>query len=485
MSRSSPLRVLAIGIDAAEPTLVRTLIGNGALPSLGRLLQGGAWGDVRSPAAIGSGAVWPTFITGRDALDHGIYSILPWDRRAMCLVRLTTNHLTPFWEALRQQGYSVGILDVPFAPVIGIERGIEISEWGAHDRMRGHLVVSPTSRHDWLTRTIGEHPLGRGRVDVAGREDWKALQKLATECQSGAQLRGALATRLLTEFSLDVLVAVFTEVHHASHSLWHTLETGSPSLIDVYREVDRQIGQLIDLAGAEAMVLVFSLHGMRATRGIPTILDPLMRALALSSAENWRTQTWPQRGQRVVSTIKHAAPNSVRRLYRKATSGTPRPPQPRVRLPYDWSRTVAFAVPTDQHGWIRLNVKGRETRGLVDRVQYDEVCTRLDLVLRGLVTEKGSKIVEDVIRVGSETGSPPVELPDLIVHWGDEALADPLRIATPKISARPTGTRFTGQHAPRGFFIHRPAAGQSLRANASVAAGELHELLRAGLGTQE
>ena len=490
MSRSSPLRVLAIGIDAAEPALVKKLIEDGALPSLERLLLSGTWGEVRSPAAIGSGTVWPTFMTGRGPLDHGIYSILPWDPRAMCLVRLTTNHLTPFWELLRQQGYSIGILDVPFAPVIGIERGIEISEWGAHDRMRGHLVVSPGSRHDWLTRTAGQHPLGRGRVDIAGPQDWRALQKLATECCGGARLRGALAMRLLTEFSLDVLVAVFTEVHHASHYLWHTLDplmrvtpgTDVPSLIEVYREVDRQIGHLIDRAGAEAMVLIFSLHGMRATRGIPMILDPLMRALALASADNWRAQTWPQRAQWVVSTIKHAAPNPLRRLYRKATSGTQRPPQPSVRLPYDWSGTAAFAIPTDQHGWIRLNLRGREARGLIDRAQYDGVCTQLDLVLRGLVTEKGSKIVEDVVRVGSETGSPPTDLPDLVVHWGDEALADPLRIAAPRISARPTGTKFTGQHAPRGFFIHRPASGRSRHADDSVSADELHELIQAGLG---
>ena len=482
VSGSSRPRVLAIGIDAAEPTLVRRLIGDGRLPSLRRLLLNGTWGDVSSPADIGSGAVWPTFITGNGPLDHGIYSILPWDPRAMCLVRLTTQHLTPFWERWRQQGHAIGILDVPFAPVKDAGHGIEISEWGAHDRMRGHLIVSPGHRHDWLTRTGKTHPLGHGTVEVAGPQDWKALHTLASECREGARLRGDLAMRLLTECSLDVLIAVFTEVHHASHYLWHTLEADVPSLIDVYGEVDRQIGRLLDLTGDEATVLVFSLHGMRGTRGIPMILDPLLRALALASPLRWRARTWPERGQWLSSTIKQASPNAMRRLYRRVRSGALRPPQQRVRLPYDWSKTVAFPVPTDQHGWIRLNVRGREAGGLVDRAHYDEVCTRLDQALRGLTTEQGSRIVENVIRVGGGAASPVSGLPDLVVHWGDEALADPLRTVTPSISARATGTKFTGQHAARGFFIHRPASGECTRAPAALAAHELHGLIQAGLG---
>ncbi len=484
MNRSSSPRVLAIGIDAAEPTLVRKLIDGGVLPSLRGLLTRGVWGEVHSPADIGSGTVWPTFMTGQSPLDHGIYSVLPWDSRAMCLVRLATDHVTPFWTSLSQEGYAVGILDVPFAPVVGLERGIEISEWGAHDRMRGHLVVSPRGRHDWLVRTAGEHPLGTSRVDVAGPRDMRALQRLATECRAGVRLRGVLAARLLSELRLDVLLAVFSEIHHASHYLWHTLDPGDGALVDVYREVDRQVGQLIDVAGADAMVLVFSLHGMRATQGIPLILDPLLQALGLASVKSWRARNWSERRQWAASTFKQAVPHPLRRLYRKTTPGALRPPQPSVRLPYDWSRTAAFPVPTDQHGWIRLNLKGREDGGVIDREQYDEVCTRVEQVLRGLTTEGGAKVVEEVLRI-SDTGGPPECLPDLIVHWDDHALSDPLHIAAPRISARATGTRFTGQHAPHGFFILRPASGQVRSAETAVAAQELHRLIRAGLEAEK
>ena len=65
MNRSERPRVLAIGIDAAEPTLVRQLLERGDLPVLRGLAAEGVWGRATSPAAIASGAVWPSFLTGR------------------------------------------------------------------------------------------------------------------------------------------------------------------------------------------------------------------------------------------------------------------------------------------------------------------------------------------------------------------------------------------------------------------------------------
>src|SRR6266566_8233515 len=73
-------RLLAIGIDAAEGSFVRRLIEEGELPALSSLLgdHRSRWLSVRSPAHIGSGAVWPTFMTGDEASSHGIYSEWSW-----------------------------------------------------------------------------------------------------------------------------------------------------------------------------------------------------------------------------------------------------------------------------------------------------------------------------------------------------------------------------------------------------------------------
>ncbi|HEX2268165.1 MAG TPA: alkaline phosphatase family protein, partial [Pyrinomonadaceae bacterium] len=123
--------VLAIGIDAAESTLVRRMIEQDELPSLGSLLAEGRWLEVRSPSTIGSGAVWPTFLTGEEPASHGIYSEWKWLPETMSLRRYQGHHLTPFWKALTEQGISIGVFDVPFAPPVGITRGFEVCEWWA------------------------------------------------------------------------------------------------------------------------------------------------------------------------------------------------------------------------------------------------------------------------------------------------------------------------------------------------------------------
>jgi predicted AlkP superfamily phosphohydrolase/phosphomutase len=243
------------------------------------------------------------------------------------------------------------------------------------------------------------------------------------------------------------------------------------------REVDRQIGGIVQAAGAEAAILVFSLHGMRARRGVPTILDPLLRALGLAVGREARARSWRERARDAFLTAKGLAPGSLKRLYHRIA---PRSVVRRVEhqsfgLDYDWSRTVAFPLPSDQHGWIRLNLAGREAQGILDPRRYPELCTHLERLLVGLETPDGERVVRRV-RCLAGDGGPPRSLPDLVVHWTDPAEAAPLTLASPAVQAYPAATTFTGQHTLEGFFVWRGRPGSD-PAPATLAAENLHRLL--------
>jgi hypothetical protein len=44
---------------------------------------------------------------------------------------------------------------------------------------------------------------------------------------------------------------------------------------------------------------------------------------------------------------------------------------------YDLNQTRAFALPTDQHGWIRINLAERESKGCITPEQYEEIWREL------------------------------------------------------------------------------------------------------------
>ncbi len=174
-------KVLAIGIDAAESTLVREMIEQDELPSLKSLLAEGRWLEVQSPSPIGSGAVWPTFLTGEEPAAHGIYSEWKWLPDTMNLRRYEGHHLTPFWKAWAEQGVSVGVFDVPFAPPIGIRRGFEVCEWWAHDSTATGLQAGP-DRIRSLVNEAPAHPLSANRFAATTPDSRTNLKELADAC---------------------------------------------------------------------------------------------------------------------------------------------------------------------------------------------------------------------------------------------------------------------------------------------------------------
>lgn len=470
MSTSNGSRVLSIGIDAAEPTLVRQLIKQNEMPALKSLLAEGKWLCVRSPSHIGSGAVWPTFITGEEPTAHGIYSEWLWRPEAMTLSRYNGRHLTPFWKALAEQGVSVGVFDVPFALPVGLTQGFEVSDWWAHDATGAGLQAGPDPILS-VVRQSPPHPLSANRFVNTTPDNHGNLDKLASACIEGVRLRGTLAQRLIKQTSPQISLVVFPELHHAGHQLWHTIapehqiyrglvvsneHAFESSLKDVYREVDQQISGLIDAAGNGAQVMVFALHGMRPALGFPGFLGPILCERGFSRLASWRSQSWTGRALSLLAAAKRHTPVSLKKVYYQLTPTTTTHmlARPTMLPPYDWQHTRAFSLPTDQYGWIRVNLLGRETRGCVSLDQYEETCKQLEDLLLGLTTTDGQALVHNVTRTSPDAERALTNpLPDLVVHWENAALGTSMKIRDSNVGIQTVSKKFTGQHASDGFCI--------------------------------
>src|SRR5206468_3532697 len=146
---------------------------------------------------------------------------------------------------------------VPFAPVVGLEHGFEVAEWGPHSDAGTGILAAPMSVARLLSE-IPAHPFNPTAPDTRGPDDRRGAETVAQACHRGIRQRGDLAAQLLSELRPDLAIVVFSELHDAGHLLWHTVagedamftdpELGrplrAPTLADLYRAVDREIERL-------------------------------------------------------------------------------------------------------------------------------------------------------------------------------------------------------------------------------------------------
>jgi predicted AlkP superfamily phosphohydrolase/phosphomutase len=139
-----------------------------------------------------------------------------------------------------------------------------------------------------------------------------------------------------------------------------------------------------------------------------------------------------------------------------------------------WPAMKAFALPSTEEGRIRINVKGREPRGLINPSEYDSVCKELILHLRGLFDARtGAPVVKDVIkwRSGSQAHELKVPDEDLTVVWNDVPFdaAD-----SPKVGRiGPFPFCRLGAHSPGGFLI---AQGPGIEPGSTLPKGDVIDL---------
>jgi predicted AlkP superfamily phosphohydrolase/phosphomutase len=426
-----------------------------------------------------SGSVWPNFSMGCQACDHGQYSIWNWDPARMELAYTDERRLTPFWRSVAEGGASVGVMDVPFAPFLGLGSGFEVHEWGAHTRVDGRVRVAPPEVERAVTKDFPPHPFADPLAGVPS--DAEHYAQFLDECIDGVRARGDLAQHLISRGQPDLTLVVFEEPHHAGHFLWHTVDADLPmyadlplaarperTLADLYRELDRQVGRLVATADPDTTVVVFALHGMAPSRGLPDVLDPVLDRLGMTALQ--------QGGGRrsALTAVKDAMPAPVRDLYRRLVPQARRAQWGRARLlpAYDWSRTRAFSLPIEQYGLVRINLAGREAQGVVAPEDYTATCDAIEAALRELTTADGRKVVQDVVR--PPRGEHPAGLPDLVVHWTHAAFES--RPVVDGVEIPNIRREQTGEHAWDGFCLTSDPVATGLTGS-DVDGRELHRFL--------
>jgi predicted AlkP superfamily phosphohydrolase/phosphomutase len=276
-------------------------------------------------------------------------------------------------------------------------------------------------------------------------------------------VKGALTAWLRDTTRWDFFLAVFGECHRAGHILWrdgHPANAHVPpgALLDVYRAVDTALGVVlagIDLAATT--VVVFALHGMGPNLGqdhfVRRVIDRINATERAPATQGGVVRALRDRvPARLQHAVARAVPVSVRDwvVAREVTGGL------------DWTRTPGLALRTDLHGFVRLNLIGRERDGILrpgteETHRYVEHVTRAFMELR--TSDTDAPVVRDVVAADDALpGARRDLMPDLIVRWADQYPRERLR--SPELGildAMPESGR-TGEHRTQGFAIVLGAA---------------------------
>src|SRR5271157_624537 len=139
-------KVIVIGLDGLEPTIVQTMLAAGELPNLERLRAEGAFSRVATTTPAQTPVAWSTFATGTNPGDHGIFDFLRRNPKNY-LPELALNRYeqknaflppkavnmrrgAPIWELLAAAGKSSTVLRCPCTYPPDRCRGIMLSGMG-------------------------------------------------------------------------------------------------------------------------------------------------------------------------------------------------------------------------------------------------------------------------------------------------------------------------------------------------------------------
>jgi hypothetical protein len=245
---------------------------------------------------------------------------------------------------------------------------------------------------------------------------------------------------------------------------------------DVYVATDRAIGGVVEAAGGGTPVLVFSLIGMAhntsRTDVLPAMLARILARDPSAAAAHEKLGALKRLRRAVPVAWRHAIKASLPMAIQDRLSTFWRTGRT------DWSSTRAASLTADVHGYVRINLRGREARGIVEPgAEYGRLCAEIREGLLGFVdSDTGEPVVQEVARTDElfPTGRRRDALPDLIVRWAPSPCASTRAVESPRFGriAWPTPGKNpnarSGNHTAEGFVV---AVGDGIEPGSTIAAG--------------
>lgn len=250
-------RLLVIGLDGVGFDLIAPWVEAGELPFLGRLLAQGTKGPLLSTIPPLTGPAWTSFLTGVNPGKHGVFG---WTKRrpgsyAVSVINGGDIGYPTILELASESGrqvVSIGLpVTYPARPVNGVVVPGMLTPRG--DR----APTYPPQVYSELRRAAPDY---RFFPECAHRVSLRAKVQELLVCARG---KAAAARHFMQHRNWDMFLVHFQVTDKVQHDLWGVTKHGIDPLLIVFQEVDRLVGQLVEIGRQMgATVIVLSDHGM-------------------------------------------------------------------------------------------------------------------------------------------------------------------------------------------------------------------------------
>jgi len=368
-------RVLVIGWDGADWRILDPLLERGLLPNLAALIDRGGRAVLRSTIPTHSWAAWPSFLTGVDPDEHGVYDILETRRGA------TRQHPVSY-RSIRERTF---LHDLTAAGVETVMVNVPLT--APPPAISGKLVaggVLPKGRPFTYPESLAGELERAGAPFPINGMSWTTFrhrpEPFLAEVVELIRARQRATEHLLDTTDWRVGVTVFVAPDRVQHCLNEYVSSDHPDypersveplaekVRDVYRLLDEGLGRLVERTDAQDLVMFMSDHGMQSTTGTVN-MDRLLERLGLLefSASNalYGPMQW----------------GPMRAVARKVYDALGL--HGKVSLPQavTWSKTRAYTSIRSTGQGVNVNLAGRESDGIVDPADFegmrDEVADKL------------------------------------------------------------------------------------------------------------
>jgi predicted AlkP superfamily phosphohydrolase/phosphomutase len=394
-------KVLFIGLDGATFDVLNPMIDRGLMPRLKQFMQEGVHGPLETTIPPITPTAWVSWMTGKNPGKHGVFEFLLRRKGSGELPDMPVSSRSrdglPFWDVLGEMGKRAIVTNVPCTYPPGLINGVMISDF-----------LTPRGRHDFtypaglieeIEGKFGPYELYITEVYSKGNID-KILNQLFTELEYKTKVN----RYLMEQYGWDVLATHYWGTDRFQHELWHLLDETHP-LFDrqeyeahinraheYWHTVDTTLGELFDSVDDDATVYMGSDHGFGPIKkflcfNVWLIEEGLLvlkrDAITLFKRALFNLGLTPDLAYRSAMKMGLAHLRLSVGVTNRSTLMKLANAMMLSLGDVDWSRTVAFSK--GNYGQIFINLRGRETNGIVEPgAEYDSVMRRIIDKLRGL-----------------------------------------------------------------------------------------------------